>query len=109
MIYYEPKDDNLSLADTMDLSKYQNLINEINNDLSLSAHQSYLLSLLATRQIEFKYNKIADYYAKADSNIKEYLEKMHLVILDKDRAIETGLFKYFDEYEKLVKDVVDEK
>ena len=72
------------------------------------ANQKYLLSLLASRQIEFKYNKLADYYASADQHMKEYLEKLHLVIVDDKRAIETGLFEYFNKYEELVKEVVDE-
>lgn len=109
MIYTPKENSKLSLNDTMDLTKYQEILNEINSDVLLPETQKYLLSLLATRQIEFKYSKIADYYINAEPRIKEYLEKLHLVILDKDRAIETGLFKYFEDYETLVGEVVDEK
>lgn len=108
MTYYEPKKCN-QLSDCLDLEKYKAIVDKIACDNLLSSNQKYFLSLLASRQIEFKYNKLADYYANADSHMKEYLENLHLVIVDDERAIEKGLFKYFEQYEELVKEVVDER
>ena len=67
------------------------------------------MKLLATRWIDFKYEKLADYYAIAPQNMKDYLEDLRLVIIDTNRAIEKGLFKYFESYEKLIKDIVSEE
>ena len=48
------------------------------------------LNLAATRHIVFDYERIADYYAMADKQTQELMEKSGLVIIDFDDAIENG-------------------
>ena len=107
--YYEPKSGNVKLEDTLDLTEYKKFEDKIDNDSNLSVTEKRMLKLLATKHIEFKYGKIADFYTNAPDNIKNYLEDLRVVILDTDKAIEKGLFKYFDNYEKLIGDITGEK
>jgi len=108
MITYEPKE-NTSLDKCVDLTRYNEIVDKIKVDERLSSNQKLYLTLLASRLIDFKFSKIADYYTQAPSYIRDYLENMHLVIMDIDEAIEKGYFKYFEELDKLKAEVVDEE
>lgn len=108
-VYYTPNESSVTIEDTMNLSEYLKWEEKIDCDTSLNSRQKQLLKLLATRQIEFNFNKIADYYSDAPRNIKNYLEDLKLVIVDTDRAIEKGYFKYFEDYQKLIEGLVNEK
>lgn len=48
------------------------------------------LMLCCTRLYEFDYGKIAEYYAHQDKNVQELMEKIALVLIDLNSAIENG-------------------
>lgn len=56
-------------------------ISEIDKDFLIKAAQRFLV---------FDYGKIAEYYAHADPALQRLMEKLALVIIDFDRAIEEG-------------------
>jgi hypothetical protein len=55
----------------------------------------------ATRFIIFDYSKIAEFYCHQDKNIQEIMEKLGLVIIDFDDAIENGFVELNDEMRSL--------
>lgn len=91
----------------MDLSEYIRLTDLINADKRLSMEQRNFFKLIATRFIVFKYEKLADLYASSDVIMQEWLEKLKCVIVDNDSAIKNGYFDYFDNYNKLLKGIVE--
>lgn len=107
-VYYKTKDFEPAIQNCVYLDDYTKFISEIDKDQRLTAHQKRYLVLLASRFIVFRYEKIADYYAQADDHMKEWLEKLRCVIVDKDKAIQNGYFKYMEDYEKLLGEVVNE-
>lgn len=106
-MYYEPKE-NLNIESMLDISEYNKLLDSIDSS-DLSDSQKSFLKLAATRFIRFNYAKIADYYCSIDDTImKDFIEKLHLVVVDKDSAIKNGYFEYFEEYSKLVEGLIGE-
>jgi len=107
--YYKPKYNKVSLNECIDTTAYDSIVADIDSNILLSTVEKQYLKLLATRQLIFRYDKLADYYASSNSAMKEYLEKLHAVIVDTDKAIQRGYFKYFEDYDKLISEIVDEK
>lgn len=94
---YSPKEDKQpEISELFDNTKALELIDEIKKYKNIDKELKNFLLLAANRFIIFKYNRIAEYYCHADKNIQEYFEKLFLVIVDLDRAIENG----FTEFQK---------
>jgi hypothetical protein len=108
--YYEPHLDMTDKNKCVDLTEYLELVKAIDGDSSLTTNDKNFFKILATRFIVFKYEKLADLYASTkDANIKRWLEALKSVIVDTDKAIESGYFKYLNDYSMLLEDIVDEK
>lgn len=106
-IHYQPKE-TLNIESMLDISEYHNLCCMVDAS-DLSDSQKSFLKLAATRFIRFNYAKIADYYCSIDdTTMKDFIEKLHLVVVDKDSAIKNGYFEYFDGYSKLIEEIVGE-
>lgn len=90
------------LEDCIDLTKYYELIRNIDNS-NVSEDEKKFLKFAATRHIIFTYSKIADYYAHADKEMQELMEQSALVIIDVDDAIANGYVKL----SKNIKDLMD--
>jgi len=108
-VYYRPKEKDTICTDCVYLEDYLKFTREIEADDKLSGSQKNVLTALATRFIIFRYEKIADYYAQTNDHMKEWLEKLRCVIVDKDKAIQNGYIKYMEDYEKILGEIVDEK
>lgn len=81
------------INDCLDIKKYNQLIDEIENS-NVSEEVKSFLRLAATRHIIFNYQKIANYYASCNSKeIQELFEKSALVIIDFNDAILNGYVK----------------
>ena len=83
---YEPKKVQPSLFACYDQQKYRRLLRLIDR----STVKKEFLRLAATRFVEFNYETIADYYVGASKEMQGLMEKLALVIIDFDRAIEDG-------------------
>lgn len=109
-IYYEPKVNKfIGLDECVITDEYYRFISEINADNNLTLSEKQFLNLIATRFIEFKYEKIADLYGISRTEFREWLEKLRCVIVDKDSAIKNGYFKYLADYNELLKEVVSDE
>lgn len=83
--------------------KYKELLQEI-HESNVSDEQKAFLKLAATRHIVFNYSKIADYYAHADKEMQELMEKSALVIIDFNDAIANGYVKLSKNIEKIMRE-----
>lgn len=97
---YEIKGEEPSLDELVDRSKTDELITEINS-YDIPKDIKEFLILAAYRHLKFDYSKIAEYYAHADKEIQELMERSALVIIDFNRAIEEGYVKLSKEIEAL--------
>ena len=60
------------------------------------------LKLTATRLYEFNYSKIAEYYAHQDKDLQDIMEKLALVIIDYNKAVEYGFVEMTKQIDALV-------
>lgn len=93
---YEPKNEKPLLEQLFDDSRAKAYLVEIENS-KLSKEEKEFLKLSAYRLVVFNYDKIADFYAHSEGEIKDLIEKLALVIIDFDKAIENGYVKVCDE------------
>jgi hypothetical protein len=92
---YEAKNEKPDLKDLINVSKYKELIEEIEK-ANIANTDKMFLRYAASRHIVFDYELIADYYSHSEKNIQELMENSALVIIDFNKAIENGLVKMSD-------------
>lgn len=99
---YEPKGECPKISEMLDVTKYNELIAQI-EESELPEEVATFLKHAAARHIGFNYKTIADFYAHQDKEIQELMENSALVIIDVDNAIKNGytqLTKRLDEIEE---------
>ena len=87
--YYEARAIQPDIEDLLDTSKYEKMVDEINNSNFPETIKKFL-KLSSTRHIVFNFDKIADYYAHSENELKEFFENNALVIIDFQKAIRNG-------------------
>lgn len=90
---YEPTGENPKVSTLYDLKKTMELLTELANSTFLPSEIKMFLEFASYRHIIFDYQKIAEFYAHAPSNIRNLMENSALVIIDFNKAIEKGFVK----------------
>ena len=96
---YTIKGENPTYSEMVDTTRADKLIKQIDAS-SVDDDFKKFLKLAATRLYEFRYDKIAEFYAHKSSEEQELMEKLALVIIDFNKAIENGyieLNKFIEE------------
>ena len=93
---YEPKGEQPDIEDLVDTAKRDYLQAAI-HAADLPDDVRWFLNAAAERHTQFKFDKIAEYYAHADRNLQELMEDSALVIVDFQKAIEDGFVKLTDD------------
>ena len=86
---YTIKGENPTYSEMVDTTRADNLIKQIDAS-SVDDDFKKFLKLAATRLYEFRYDKIAEFYAHKSPEEQELMEKLALVIIDFNKAIENG-------------------
>lgn len=86
---YEIKGEKPKIKDLIDTSKADALIEEIEKS-NINNELKNFLKQTATRLYEFKYSKIAEFYAHQEADIQNLMEKQALVLIDLEKAVENG-------------------
>ena len=86
---YEVTGEDVAIYDMFQDQKAKELIAEIEQS-SVSDETKAFLKIAAYRHAIFNYQKIAEFYAKADSETQALMEKSALVIIDINDAIRNG-------------------
>lgn len=90
---YEPKNEKPELSELIEMEKVNKIIERI-TDSKLKDDEKSFLIFSAYRLIRFNYRKIADYYSNIENGeMKEIMEDLALVIIDYNKAIESGYVK----------------
>ena len=97
---YLPKTECPSLDSLYNITKYKELVDEINK-ADITDDQKEFLKFAATRHIVFRYDRVADYYAHQNKEMQELMEKSALVIIDLEDAIANGYVKLSNTIEKI--------
>lgn len=97
---YEIKGDCPNTNELVNTDKTNELVSEI-KDANLPAEIEQFLILSAYRHLTFDYSKIAEYYAHADKNVQELMEKSALVIIDYNDAIKYGYVQLSNRIDEL--------
>ena len=90
---YEPKVDKMEkVFDLYNDEKF----NELKHYIEISAIDDVLKDFFikcATRFLVFDYSKIANFYCLQNEEVQDIMEKLALIIIDYDKAIENGFVK----------------
>lgn len=86
---YEIKGEKPKIKDLIDTSKADALIEEIEKS-NINNELKAFLKQTATRLYEFKYSKIAEFYAHQEADVQSLMEKQALVLIDLQKAVENG-------------------
>ena len=97
---YEVTGEKPSLEELFDDEKTNQLISEINSADIPEDLRDFLI-YASYRHLKFDYSNIAEYYAHADKEVQELMEKSALVIIDFKQAIEQGYVAVMDAIEKM--------
>jgi len=89
---YEPSNKKPDINELYNENKTNKLLNKIDL-LKIDNKEKEFLKKTAQRFLEFRYDKIADYYAHSNNKVKEIMEKLALVIVDFNKAIEEGFIE----------------
>lgn len=89
---YEPKRDKPQLEELVNMEEFHKL-KELIVNATIPENERAFLMMAASRFLAFRYDRIADYYAHSNKEIKELMERLALVIIDFGKAIEFGFFK----------------
>lgn len=110
---FEPSDADYSLNDCVDVDRYVQLLESINESLNkgeITKSEAKFLKICASRWIKFHYGKTAQWYAtKASSVMKDLLEKSAMVLIDLDKATEYGIIKGANYIDKVLKRNISER
>lgn len=100
---YEPEGDCPDIDEMVDVEKYKELCEKI-NEADIDEETRQFLLLAAARHIGFNYKVIANFYAHQEKAVQELMEDSALVIIDINDAIRNGyaeLSERLDEIEEL--------
>lgn len=104
---YTPRPNKGGIYACYDNQKYLRLSRLINKS-DISEEEKKFLLCAASRFIEFNYESIADYYASASKEMQSLMEKLALVIIDFDKAIENGFVTLNEKMKKLYEQELEE-
>lgn len=90
---YEITGDKPELEKLVDAEKTEQLKDEIKSSQLPKVEKEFLLKA-AERYLKFDYKRIAEYYAHSNKEMQELMEKLALVIIDYDKAIENGFVEF---------------
>lgn len=89
-ITYEVTGETPDISELFDRRKANELIMDIESDMTISEEEREFLKLAAMRHVVFDYRNIAEYYAAASPEMQGLMEDSALVIIDIDQAITNG-------------------
>ena len=94
---YEPSGEQPSPTELVDTQKRDALLKRIDSAKNLSKESRAFLCASAQRMLVFNYEKIANYYAHANAEEQDLFERLALIIIDFDKAIEYGFVRMSEE------------
>ena len=104
---YEPKTEVApEISELINLDKYSELKVKI-EESAISDEDKSMLLHCATRHIRFTYSNIAEYYSHAGKEVQELMEDSALVIVDFDKAVESGFVRLSKGFEDVVSNDAD--
>ncbi len=89
---YEIKGETPKIEEMISTEKADKLVEEIKK-ADIDDETKRFLVDCTTRLYEFRYDKIAEFYAHQDEKVKDLMEKLALVIIDFNKAVENGYIK----------------
>ena len=97
--YYEPADKAPEVEELADLSEVEEL-NDMITKLKPEKGLEPILRARAAFFAEFDFQKIADYYAKADKDTQELMKRLGLVIVIPKDAYERGMCDFRESFDE---------
>lgn len=98
---YQVKGEKPAISELVDTDKADKLIREI-EAAEIPDEAKSFLRIAAARLYRFNYEKIAEFYAHQPAEVQNLMEKLALVIIDFNKAIENGYVRLTKEIEGLL-------
>ena len=101
-IFYEPRGPKPKISELYDATEAEKLLEEVRKveDEELRRFLEYS----AIRFVCWRFDRIAEYYAHSDDNVKAIFRRLALVIVDFDEALERGWVKLTDRVFELLRE-----
>lgn len=100
---YEPSGEKPEISELYSRERADSLLAEI-KEADIPFEVRKFLIEASSRFIEFNYGKIADFYAHSEKDVQDLMEKLALVIIDFNKALELGFVKLSEEIAQLYKE-----
>jgi hypothetical protein len=97
---YEPRDQKPDLKSLYDVKKFNELVKYI-MAADIPENEKEFFILAAHRHIIFNYERAADYYAHSNKQTQDVMEKLAMVIIDLNSAIENGYVIFSEKVKRL--------
>lgn len=101
--HYEIEGDAPAILELVDDEKTKMLLEEIEKS-NITEEEKRFLRYGAMRHLVFNYKLIAEYYAGANKEMQELMEKSALVIIDLDNAIANGYAEMVESLKEMIDD-----
>ena len=96
--YYTPAEEAPDMEELWNPEEYNSLVDEINR-YKVDKPLADMMRARAAFFADFNFQKIADYYAHADENVKELMRMLGLVIVMPKEAYEKGMCDFRESFE----------
>lgn len=106
--HYQIKGDKPLISELFDDSKTLELQKEIRKSNIKDEELLEFLNYCTYRFLEFNYSNIAEFYAHADKETQEMMEKLVLVIIDFQDAVSNGWVKYSEKMKEIINEYYGE-
>jgi hypothetical protein len=101
-IFYEPRGVKPEVSELYDATEAEKLLEEVRK--VEDAELRRFLEYSAIRFVRWRFDKIAEYYAHSDDNVKAIFRRLALVIVDFDEALERGWVKLTERIFELLRE-----
>lgn len=98
---YEPTGAEPDVEDLYDAQRTRQLVDEIQS-ADIPEDVAQFLQIAAWRHTSFQFGRIAEFYAHADEEVQNLMERSGLVVVDFERAVEEGFVKMTERLAELV-------
>lgn len=98
---YEITGEKPNISELSNTEKADKIIYEIEKS-NIPDEVKRFLKIASTRLYEFNYSKVAEFYAHQDEETQDLMEKLALVIIDYNKAVENGFVEMTEQIEKIV-------
>lgn len=108
-IQYEPLGVKPQIHELYNAEDYYRLLDEIEKAENITEEEREFLKLAASRWIEYRFDLIAEYYAQSSPELQRLMERLALVVVDFNDAINMGIVNFTKKLRQFLEDLKEKE